>query len=50
VRVEFKSKPVVHLDQYKAPIPSASLPDNGSVHAMAIDALTVIDVVRAHPK
>ena len=48
MRVEFKSKAVVHLDQHKAPIASASLADNGSVHTVAINALTVFDVVHAY--
>jgi hypothetical protein len=48
LRVEFKSKAVVHLDQHKAPIASASLADNGSVHTVAINALTVFDVVHAY--
>jgi hypothetical protein len=49
VRVEFKSKAVVHFGQHKAPIASASLADNGAVHTVAINALTVFDVVHAHP-
>ena len=48
MHVEFKSKTVVHLDQHKAPIASASLADNGSVDAVAINALTVFDVVHAY--
>jgi hypothetical protein len=49
VRVEFKSKVVVHFDQHKALIASASLADNGAVHTVAINALTVFDVVHVHP-
>jgi len=45
LRIEFKSKAVVHLGQHKAPIASDSLADNG----LAINAFTVIDVVRADP-
>jgi hypothetical protein len=48
VRVEFKSKAVVHFDQYKTPIASASLADDGAVHTVAINALTVFYVVNAH--
>jgi hypothetical protein len=47
LRVEFKSKAIVHFDQHKAPTASASLADNGAVHTVAINALT--DVVRTHP-
>jgi hypothetical protein len=48
VRFEFKGKAVVHFDQDKALIASASLSDNGAVHTVAINALTVVDVVHAH--
>ena len=49
VRVEFKSKAVIHFHQRKAPIARASLADNGAIHTVAINALTVFDVVHAHP-
>ena len=49
VRFEFKSKAVVHFDQDKALIASASLSDNGAVHTLAINALTIFDLVHAHP-
>jgi hypothetical protein len=49
VRVEFKSKTVVHFDQHKASFASASLADNGAVHTIAINALTLFDVVFANP-
>jgi hypothetical protein len=48
LRVEFKHKAIVHLDQHKAPIAGASLADNGSIYTVAINALTVFDVVYAH--
>ena len=48
VRVEFKSKAVVHFDHHKAAFASASLADNGAVYTVAINALTVFDVVYAH--
>jgi hypothetical protein len=50
VRVEFKSKAVVHFDQHKAPLASASLADNGAVHTVTNNALTVFYVVYAHPR
>jgi hypothetical protein len=34
LRVKFKSETVVHFDQHKAPIASASLADNGTVHTI----------------
>jgi hypothetical protein len=49
VRVEFKSKAVVHFDQHKAAIANASVADNGAAHTIAINALTVFDVVHTHP-
>ena len=49
MRIEFKRKAVVHLDQHNTPIASVSLADNGSVHTVAINALTVFDVVHTHP-
>ena len=49
VRVEFKSKAVVHFDQHKALIASASLADNGTVHTVAFNALTIFHVVHDHP-
>jgi hypothetical protein len=49
LRIEFKRKAVVHLDQHEAPIANASFTDNGSVHTVAINALTIFDVVYAHP-
>jgi hypothetical protein len=49
VRAEFKSKAVVHFDQHKASFASASLADNDAIHTIAINALTVFDVVFAHP-
>jgi hypothetical protein len=49
VRVEFKSKAVVHFYQHKASITNTPLTDNGAVHAVAINTLTVFDVVNAHP-
>ena len=48
-RVEFKSKAVVHFDQHKAPIASPSLADNSAIHTVAINALTVCDVIYPHP-
>jgi hypothetical protein len=48
VHIEFKSKAVVHFDQHKAPLGSASLADNSAIHTVAIYALTVIDVVYTH--
>jgi hypothetical protein len=48
LRIEFKRKAVVHLDQHNTPIASVSLADNGSVHTVAINALTVFDVVHTH--
>jgi hypothetical protein len=48
LRVEFKSKAVVHFDQYEVPIANASFADNGSVHTVAIHPLTVFDIVYAH--
>ena len=41
MRVEFKSKAVVHFDQQNAPPASASLADNGAVHTVANNALTL---------
>lgn len=49
VRIKFKSKAVVHFDQHKAALRSASLADNCTIHTVAIDALTVFDVVYTHP-
>jgi hypothetical protein len=49
VRVEFKGKAIVHFDHHKVPIACASVADNGTVHAIAINALTAFDVVHAHP-
>ena len=49
LRVEFKRKAVVHLDQHNRPIASVSLSDNGPVHTIAINTLTVFDVVHTHP-
>jgi hypothetical protein len=46
--LSLRVKAVVHLDQNNAPIASASLANNGSVHAIAINALTVFDVVHAY--
>jgi hypothetical protein len=40
---------VVHFDQHNPPIANASLADNGAVHTIAINTLTVFDVVHAHP-
>src|SRR6516164_11127989 len=44
-RFEFKSKAVVHFGQDKTLIASASLADNGAMHTVAINTLTVFDVV-----
>jgi hypothetical protein len=49
VRVEFKSKAVVHFDQHNTPAASASLADDGTVHTVTNNALTVFYVVYAHP-
>jgi hypothetical protein len=45
VRAEFKSKAVVHFDQHKVPIANTSFANNGAVHIVAFDALTVFNVV-----
>jgi hypothetical protein len=50
VRVEFKSKAVAHFDQHKAPVASASLADNGAIHTVTNNALTVFYVAYAHPR
>jgi hypothetical protein len=50
VRVEFKSKAVAHFDQYNAPVASASLADNGAIHTVTNNALTVFYVAYAHPR
>src|SRR6516164_11813199 len=47
-RFEFKSKAIVHFGQDKALIASASLADNGAMHTVAINTLTVFDVVHAN--
>jgi hypothetical protein len=48
VRVEFKSKAVVHFDQYKAAFASASVANYGPIDTVAINALTVFDFFYAH--
>ena len=49
MRVEFKSKTVVHFDQYKAAFASALVANYGPVDTVAINALTVFDFFYAHP-
>ena len=48
MRVEFKSKAILHFDQDKPPFACASLAYNGAVHTVAINALTVADVIYVH--
>jgi hypothetical protein len=48
VRVEFKSKAVVHFDQQKAALASASFLNNCSVYTVAANALAVCELVYTH--
>jgi hypothetical protein len=50
LRVEFKSEAVFHFGQNGTMLARLSDADNGAVHAVAINALTVFDVayVRWH--
>ena len=48
MRVEFKSKAILHFDQDKPPFACASLAYNGAAYTVAINTFNFFDVAFAH--